>query len=163
MLLSWCGWHIQVLCNFYKNVNISMLWSISRHGGMKRVPRRRNRNGATATYPKMMPRQHIGSGSSWRYRCKGSVAGACKRWWGDPGYRVPTGRRRWQGKRGATCTDNSGTEQARASQTTCIHSRKVVSAVIPSKRANGTVQVLCNVEEVDVLSTVVVEVVVHGP
>ena len=27
-----------------------MLWSISRHGGMKRVPRRRNKNGATATY-----------------------------------------------------------------------------------------------------------------
>ena len=36
------------------------------HGGTKRVPRRRNKNGATATYPKMMPRQHIGSGSSWK-------------------------------------------------------------------------------------------------
>ena len=33
------------------------------HGG-------ETKNGATATYPKMMPRQHIGSGSSWRYRCK---------------------------------------------------------------------------------------------
>ena len=28
------------------------------------------RRGVTVTYPKMMPRQHIGSGSSWRYRCK---------------------------------------------------------------------------------------------
>ena len=33
------------------------------HGG-------ETKNGATATYPKMMPRQHIGSGSSWRYLCK---------------------------------------------------------------------------------------------
>ena len=29
-----------------------------------------------------------GSGSSWKYRCKGSMAGACKRWWGGPGFRV---------------------------------------------------------------------------
>ena len=121
MLLSWCGWHIQVLCNFYKNVNISMLWSISRHGGMKRVPRRRNKNGATATYPKMMPRHHIGTGNSRRYWCKGSVAGACKRWWGDPDNRLSTCW--WRGKRGATCTDNSDSRQNKgASHTTCIHS-----------------------------------------
>ena len=34
-------------------------------------------NDATATYPKMMPRQHIGSGSSRRYRCKRRRADAC--------------------------------------------------------------------------------------
>ena len=61
---------MQVLCNFYENVDMSMIRSISRHGGREKVPRRRNKNGATATYPKMMPRQHIGSGSSQRYRCK---------------------------------------------------------------------------------------------
>ena len=55
---------------FYENVDMSMLWSICHHGGRKKVPRRWNKNGATATYPKMMPRQHIGSGSSRRYRCK---------------------------------------------------------------------------------------------
>ena len=44
---------------FYENVDMSMLWSICRHGGRKKVPRRWNKNGATATYPKMMRRQHI--------------------------------------------------------------------------------------------------------
>ena len=56
------------LCNFNENVDMSMLWSISHHGGMKRVPRRRNRNGATATYPKMMPQQHI------RKWCHGNIS-----------------------------------------------------------------------------------------
>ena len=36
----------------------------------------------------------------------------------------------------------------------------VVLSVIPSERANGTVLVRCKVEEVDVLATIVVEVVV---
>ena len=34
--------------------------------------------------------------------------------------------------------------------------------VIPSKRAKGTVLVRCKVEEVDVLETFVVEVIIHG-
>ena len=33
-----------------------------------------NEKGAMATIPKMMPRQHIGSGSSWRYRFKRKCA-----------------------------------------------------------------------------------------
>ena len=66
MLLSWCGWHIQVLCSFYENVDMSMLWSIWSPW--------QNKTGATATNPKMMPRQHIGSGSSWRYRRKENCA-----------------------------------------------------------------------------------------
>ena len=36
----------------------------------------------------------------------------------------------------------------------------IVPTVIPSKRASGTVLVRCKVEEVDVLATAVVEVVV---
>ena len=67
------------------------------------------RKGATATNSKMMPRQHIDSGSSWRYRCKRSGRERVMQgWWGAPEFRVPTGR--WHGKRG-TCKDNSITVQ----------------------------------------------------
>jgi len=57
----------------------------------------RNKKGATATNPKMMPRQHSGPDSSWRYRCKrkSDESVTCDRRWGDPGYRVPT--RWWHG------------------------------------------------------------------
>ena len=41
---------------FYENVDKSMLWSICHRGG--------NERGATATNPKMVPQQHIGSGNS---------------------------------------------------------------------------------------------------
>ena len=59
------------------------------------------RKGATATNSKMMPRQHIDSGSSWRYGAKEvGMSMSCK----DGGvlleYRVPMGR--WHGKRGAS-------------------------------------------------------------
>ena len=91
--------------------------------------------------------------------------GTCKRWWGDPGYRVPTGRR--YGKQGGTCLKQTGTVQTRASHTTCIRPRVIVSAVIPLKRAfserikfvegsSGTRAVV----EVAVLAKIV-EVVVH--
>ena len=57
-------------------------------------------------------------------------------------------------------SDNLDTVQTRASQTSqaFVHGRRL--EVIPSKRASGTVLVRCKVEEVDVLETVVVEVVV---
>ena len=79
-------------------------------------------NDATATYPKMMPRQRIGSGSSRRYRCKRKWAWASHaRWWGDPGFRVPTGRRHgneWQFGHGANIRF--------ISFSTCIRSTAVV-------------------------------------
>ncbi len=64
--------------------------------------------GATATNPKMMPRQHIGSDSSWRYRCKrkSDESVTCDRRWGDPGYRVPT--RWWHGNEEKHARDNFG-------------------------------------------------------
>ena len=53
------------------------------------------------------------------------------------------------------------TVQTRASQTSqaFVHGRRL--GVIPSKCANGKVLVWCQVEEVDVLGTFVVEVGVH--
>ena len=53
------------------------------------------------------------------------------------------------------------TVQTRASQTSqaYVHGRRL--GVIPSKCANGTILVRCQVEEVDVLGTFVVEVGVH--
>ena len=66
-------------------------------------------------------------------------------------------------KEGLRVMNNSDTKQTRASHTPHnIRSRKVVSAVIPSKRANGTVLIRCQVEEVDILGTSVVEVEVHN-
>ena len=128
MLLSWCGWHMQVLCNFMKMLTWACYEAFGHHGGTKRVPRRRNKNGATATYPKMMPRQHIGSGSSWRYRCKRKCDGSesckmvgCSRLPGSHGIVA------W--KRGGTCNDNSDMVQTRASHTTCIRSTNIVSVL----------------------------------
>ena len=111
-----------------------------------------NGNGTTATfrfrYSIEIPKQ------------RGKCAERDKQgWWGDLGYRVPTCG--WQGKRGVTCIDNSSTEQARASHTSHMHSFTGSRlGVIPSKRASGTVLVQCKVEEVAVLTTSVVEVVV---
>ena len=57
-------------------------------------------------------------------------------------------------------SDNLDMVQTRASQTSqaFVHGRRL--EVIPSKHASGTVLVRCKVEEVDVLATAVVEVVV---
>ena len=53
-------------------------------------------------------------------------------------------------------------EQERASHASHMHSfTRGRLGVIPSKCANGTVLVRCQVEEVDVLGTFVVEVGVH--
>ena len=99
MLLSWCRWHMQVFSNFYENVDMSMFYE-----AFVTVVEER---GATATNPKMMPRQHIGFGSSWRYRCKRSGRERVMQGWlGAPGFRVPTVR--WHGNR-VTCKDLSRT------------------------------------------------------
>ena len=95
---------------FYENVDMSMLWSIWSPW--------RNEKGATAAKQKwchggetkMVPRQHI---RKWCHDnisvpvahrdtgAKGGVTWASHaRWWGDPDFRVPTGR--WHGKRGAS-------------------------------------------------------------
>ena len=127
MLLTWCEWHNQGLCNVYENVDMSMLWSICRHGGRKKVPRRWNKNGATATYPKMMPRQHIGSGSSRRYRCKGTSVGAWKRA-RDGGVLPVTGFPQVSGtaKEGHHKDDSITVQNSSISFNTCIRSTAVV-------------------------------------
>ena len=51
---------------FYENVDMSMIRGICRHGGRKK----RCHGGET----EMVPRQHPGSGSSWRYWCKRKCA-----------------------------------------------------------------------------------------
>ena len=61
---------MQVLSNFMKMLTWAWYDAFVAMAEGKRVPRRRNKNGATATFSKMMPRQHIGSDSSQRYRCK---------------------------------------------------------------------------------------------
>ena len=127
MLLSWCGWHIQVLCSFMKMLTWACYEAFGHHGGTKRVPRRRNKNGATATYPKMMPRQHIGSGSSRRYRCKRKWAWASHaRWWGDPGFRVPTGL--WHGNE---------EELAMTIQTWCKHGHLIQQSISSRSSSRG--------------------------
>jgi len=83
----------------------------------KRVPRQRQR--------KWCPGNILVPITRLRYRCKRAsvrMCETCKRWWGAPGYRVPTGRR--HGKRGGTCTKQTGTVQTYgSSHTTCIRSR----------------------------------------
>ena len=85
MQFLWRCWHEQDMEHL-----VTMSERKGCHGGeTKMVPRQHIRkwchgniseNDATTTYPKMMPRQHISSGSSWRYRCKRKcdVSGSCK-------------------------------------------------------------------------------------
>ena len=158
---------------FYENVDMSMLWSISRHGGMKRVPRRRNRNGATATYPKMMPWQHIGSGSSQRYRCKRrrDVSESCKMvgWSRLPGSHGTVARQ----KRGIARTIRSRCKTRASHSTHAIGPRRSsrgytfeacirggMRFVEGSRRSRDEVEVVVHgsSSEVDVLATEVVHV-----
>ena len=114
-----------------------------------------NERSATTTNPKMMPRQHIGSGSSWKYRCKGSMAGACKRWWGGPGFRVSHD----------LATRKRATIWARCKHEHLKHRKHSFSdgrlGVIPSKRAFSERIKFSAVAKVDVLGKVIVEVVVY--
>ena len=74
MLLSWCGWHVQVLCYFLLKVDMNMIWSIW-------SPWRNGR----------VPRQHIGIGNSIEIpmqKRRMRTCGTRKRWWGAPGFRV---------------------------------------------------------------------------
>ena len=136
-----------------------MLWSICHRCRRKGVPRQRIRKWCHGNIS--VPVAHGDTGA------KGSMAWAWHaRWWGDPGYRVPT--RRWHGNEEEHASDNF--EHGANAGISCIaniRSRKVISAVIPLKRAfskriqfvkgsSGTWAIV----EVVVLATVV-EVVAH--
>ena len=138
MLLSWCGWHMQVLCNFMKMLTWACDEAFGHHGGTKRVPRRRNKNGATATYPKMMPRQHI------RKWCHGNISVPVAH--GDTGAKEVgvsesckmVGCPRIPGSHGMAAwktSDNSDTVQTYGSSHTCKGISSRSSRVIPLKRA----------------------------
>ena len=86
--------------------------------------------GATATNPKMVPRQHIGSGSSWRYRRKRELCG-CVEHAIDGGVLPVTGFPRFDGmarKRVTACDEQVGHgANASNSNNTCFRSTDVVS------------------------------------
>ena len=65
---------------FYENVDKSIKKHLVTLAEQKGCHGDETENDATATYPKMMPRQHIGSDSSQRYRCKRrrDVSESCK-------------------------------------------------------------------------------------
>ena len=92
------------------------------------------------------------------------MCGTCKRWWCDPDYRVPMGRR--HGKRGGTCKDQFGTwcKHGHLIHHSCIRSMGGHLGVIPSKRAfrggsKSSREVVVHMAMVVV--HIVVEVVVH--
>ena len=110
----WKSWHDKI-------------WGICHRGGNKR--------GATTTNPKMMPCNISVSEARGDTGAKGSVTGACHaRWWGDPGCRVPTGGRHGNEEEHASDNFEHGAN-AGISCIANIRSRKVISAVIPLKRA----------------------------
>ena len=128
---------------FYENVDISMLrgiWSPWR-----------NKKGATAMKRKMMPRQHICSGSSRRYRCKRRRAD--ERNMQDGGVIPTTGFPRDGGmaKEGHRMRQFDHGANTSISYNTCIRSTGDHLGIIPSKRAFRSG------------SSSTKEVVVHGP
>ena len=80
----------------------------------------------------MMSRQH--SDDPVAHGDTGAKGSGCEcvmqGWWGDPGYRVPTGQRRRNEEEQLTFTDGYNIQTC-ISYNTCIRSRAVVSAVIP--------------------------------
>ena len=147
---SWSCYHdaddMQVLCNIYENVDKSILRSICHRGG--------NEKGCHDNDNETVTRQCPGSGNSIEILMqRRSVRMRAKDGGALPDTGCPMSRQWWQGKRGATCTDNSSTEQTRASHTSHMHLFTGGRLrIIPSKRASGTVLVRCKGEEVDVLA-----------
>jgi len=104
---------------------------------MKHLVTMAEQKGCHGGETKMVPRQHSGPDSSWRYRCKrkSDESVTCDRRWGDPGYRVPT--RWWHGNEEKHARDNFG-HGANAGISYNTHAfvpRRSFSAVIPLKRA----------------------------
>ena len=120
------------------------------------------RKDATATITETVPRQRSSSGNSIEIPMqRRSVRNVTTR---DGGVISDTefphvGGKAKEGRRASTI-------RARGKHEHLIHHMQAFSdgrlEVIPSKRAKGTVLVRCKVEEVDVLGTFVVEVVIHG-
>ena len=107
------------LCNFYENVDMSMIWGIWRHGGRKKVPRRWNGNGATATFR--------WSDNSSRSRCKRKWAWACHaRMVGCSRIPGSHGTAAWQTR---NVQRQTGTVQTRASH--------IIQAFVHGRRLGG--------------------------
>ena len=147
MLLSWCGWHMQVLSNFMK----TLTWACY-EAFVAMAEGKRCHGGGT----KMVPRQHSGPDNSSRCRCerKCGCAEHAKMVGVIPVTGGPTWR--WLGKRGAS----QATTQSR-----CKHMVHLIHARASHRGRLGlylqSVHFWSGVEEVDVLTTVV-EVDGHG-
>ena len=158
MLLSWCGWDMQVYAIFMKMLTWACYEAFVTVAERKGCHGNYNGNGATATFR--------WSNNSLRCRCKRKWRERLmKRWWGAPGYRVPLRRRHSNEEEQAN--DNSDTVQhGHLIQHTFIRSRAsswvytfeacISERVEFNEGSSGTRAVV----EVVVLATVV-EVVVH--
>ena len=112
----------------------SMILSICHRGGKER--------GATTMTTEMVPRQHSGSGSLGRYRCKrksdGSVS--CKDGGVLPDTGFPhVGDKAKEGQHAPTVRTRGEQGCISYNMHSFVHGHRL--GVIPSKRANGTVQV----------------------
>ena len=135
MLLSWCGWHMQVLSNFMEMLTwawydafVAMAEGKGCHGGET----------------EMVPRQHPGSGNSIEMLVQRNKCGCAKRarvTGSDPGYRCPTCR--WHGLR-RMCKEQftHGPSIGCISYNTCIRSTDVVSGLylrsVPFRSGSGS-------------------------
>ena len=109
---------------------------------MKHLVTMAEQKGCHGGETKMVPRQHSGPDSSWRYRCKrkSDESVTCDRRWGDPGYRVPT--RWWHGNEVKHARDNFGHgANISISYNKAFVPRRSFSVVIPSKSAFGAERV----------------------
>ena len=137
MLLTWCGWHVQVYAIF---------WKCWHEHVMKHLVTMAEQKGCHGGETKMVPWQHI------RKWCHGNISVPVAH--GDTGAKggvrmcatcKMVGCSRIPGSHGTAAwqTRNvqrplSDTVQTRASHTTCMHSFiAIVPSVIPSKRVFG--------------------------
>ena len=160
MLLSWCGWHIQVYAIFMK----MLTWACWYEAFVAMAEGKRCHGGET----EMVPRQHSGPDNSWRYRCKRKcdVSESCKM----VGWSRITGFPRVDDMANEEELARTNGHGANTSISYNTHNTGGRLIVIPLKRAfrGGSSSKRCRgsscsraVVEVVVLATVV-EVDVHG-
>ena len=138
MLLSWCRWHLQVLCN---------LWKCWHKHVMKHLLPWWNEKGATATITKMVPRQPSDDPiTHWDTSAKEQVCG-CAKHAKDSGVLPDSGFPRYGGmaieERAKTSLGHSANTSISYNTHAFVHGRRL--GVIPLKRVfrNGSSSVRC--------------------
>ena len=134
ILLTWCGWHVQVLCNIYENVDMIRYEAFVIMAETKGVPWQRIRKWCHDNISVSVAHGDTGAKEVWREH-------VMQGWWGAPDYRVSRMMVARQKRGFVQRTTPTRSKHGHLIHHTCIRPRAVVLGGIPLKHANGTVRV----------------------